>query len=50
MMRVREEEQVKLVVRLLNMLRAAKGLPILSCREEIRKLQHFPEKKTDLIS
>ncbi len=49
-MRTREEEQVKLVVQLLNMLRVAKGLPTLSCREELRKLQSVEEKKTDLIS
>ncbi len=49
-MRTREEEQLKLVVRLLNMLRQAKGMPMLSCREELRKLRNVPEKKTDLIS
>ena len=38
-MRTKELEQVKLIVRLLNMLRDAKGLNPLSVREEIHKLE-----------
>ena len=38
-MRTKELEQVRLIVRLLNILREAKGMSRLSYTEEVRKLQ-----------
>lgn len=38
-MRRKELEQIKLIVKLLNMLREMKGLELLSCKEEIWKIE-----------
>ena len=39
-MRNTEEKKLMLVIRLLNMLRSAKGEPLIDARREIRKWEH----------